>query len=235
VLLLGVALVIWVSLMVSVIDKLQHSTCGAGCGYTIDKPTLPNPLDKALLGLAKVFPLDYILFALAVVFLFLCAVSGMVSLGIRLAFVKLWSVRAHHTMPNALLMGCWILMFVALALNMEILTFSPQYATFGSQFYYAVDNTTSALVKTECTVDVSSLDPSSSAVTNYCVMSQVARFISLINIQLPFFGVILFFANLIFLATSALFLLWILVCGRRIDYAALKEDEVNDMFYGDDT
>ncbi len=121
-------------------------------------------------------------------------------------------------MPNAMLMGSWILMFVALALNMEILTFTPQYATFGSQFYMKPDNSSGevVLVRTDCTIDVAGIGE------NVCVMSQVARFIQLINIQLPFFGVILFFANLVFLAAYFFTLVYVGLCRRQLDHKALK-------------
>jgi LMBR1 domain-containing protein 1 len=82
----------------------MHSACGYSCGYSIDSPTLLNPLDKLLVILSKVFPIDYIGFAGAVVFMFLSAISGMVALGIRLCGMKLWSVRPGHTMPNAMIL-----------------------------------------------------------------------------------------------------------------------------------
>jgi hypothetical protein len=122
--------------------------------------------------------------------------------------------------------GSWLLMFVALCLNMEILSFSPQYATFGSQYYMQLQNTTNAAggwelvpVRADCTLSFLNDNansnggggggnltlpiPSAPALLpigsgpaqngtgagyNYCVMSQVATFIQIINIQLPFFG-----------------------------------------------
>jgi len=58
-----------------------------------------------------------------------------------------------------------------------VLTLSPQYATFGTQTYNPGANGTDL---EQCTMDVSDLD-------GQCTMSQVGRFIHLINIELPFF------------------------------------------------
>jgi hypothetical protein len=49
-----VSILIFISLLLSVIDKLMHSECAAACGYTIDKPQIVNPLDSTLNALAKV-------------------------------------------------------------------------------------------------------------------------------------------------------------------------------------
>ncbi len=54
VLLLLVGLLVFISLLLTVIDKLKNSECGTGCGYTIDKPHITNPLDQLLLNLGKV-------------------------------------------------------------------------------------------------------------------------------------------------------------------------------------
>jgi len=66
-----------------------------------------------------------------------------------------------------------------------------------------------------------------------CIMSQVSRFIHLIDLQLPFFGVVLFFANLAFLAFFVIWLVRELACPPNPDgdYQSLKEEE---QFFGED-
>lgn len=49
--------------------------------------------------------------------------------------VQLYDFRKAGTMPNGLLLGCWMVCFAVLVLNMQLLTFAPKYATFGDQFY----------------------------------------------------------------------------------------------------
>ncbi len=70
--------------------------------------------------------------------------------------------------------------------------------------------------------------------TNQCVVTQVATFIQLINVQLPFFGVILFFANLLFLVVFVLAIPCVFCCRKRAEYQQLEEDAVDDLFYGED-
>jgi len=238
-----VSLLIITSLSLSSIDKLIHSTCKTHCGWTVDSPSLPNPVDIILNALSEVFPIDYFLFALLVIYLMLCTVSALVSLGVRIIFFKLHDVRKAHTMPNALLLGCWFLMFIALSMNMEILTLSPQYTAFGSQFYYPISNgtffnsTTNETIiiqvtgpKTKCSVTVIDTVP------GMCVLSQVARFVHLINIQLPFFGVILFFGNLVFIGIFFLFLGREVICSspEEESYQTLKERAEQDAFFAED-
>jgi len=236
VLLFLISMLIAVSVALSSIDKLMHSECKNSCGWTIPKPTLLNPIDFLLSQLSKVFPLDYLIFGALCIYIFICTVSGLVSLGIRLLIFKLYDIRKNHTMPTALLMGSWMLMFVVLALNMEILTLSPQYATFGNQFYYAINNSTNTTgnieptkVKEWCIMDASNTD-------GQCVMTQVGHIINLINIQLPFFGVIFFFANLLFVLSFFIFVIRGVVNfhNQRESYQTLKDREETDIFYSED-
>lgn len=47
--------------------------------------------------------------------------------------IQLYEVKKKSTMPHGLVMGVWLLMFVVLLLNVELLTLAPQYTTFGNQ------------------------------------------------------------------------------------------------------
>jgi len=227
VLLMCVSLLIVLSLTMSSMDKLMNSTCKYSCAYSIPKPTLPNPIDLMLGEFSKAFPIDFIVFGGLTLYMFICALNGLVNLGVRLFVFKIYEIRANHSMPSALLMGCWMLMFVALALNMEVLTLSPQYATFGNQFFtnITMDGPNPVFTKEKCTIELSDT-------LGQCTMSQVSRFIHLIDLQLPFFGVVLFFANLLFIVAFLLFLTRELFCPHNpdTDYHALKDDQ----FFGED-
>jgi len=230
VLLMCLSILIVLSLAMSSVDKLMHSTCKYSCAYSIPKPTLPNPIDLMLGEFSKAFPIDFLVFGGLTCYMFVCALNGLVNLGVRLFVFRIYEIRAKHSMPSALLMGCWMLMFVALALNMEVLTLSPQYATFGNQFYANITMSGGPtpiiqVTKEKCTIELSDTN-------GQCIMSQVGRFIHLIDLQLPFFGVVLFFANLLFIAAYLLFLTRELFCPANpdSDYHALKDDQ----FFGED-
>jgi len=56
--LLLISLLLIVSLSITVVDKFEHSPCGAGCGYTLAKTHILNPIDEAFKGLSKAFPMS---------------------------------------------------------------------------------------------------------------------------------------------------------------------------------
>lgn len=231
-----------ISMLLSVIDKFLHSTCKLSCGYAIDKAYIFNPLDKTLNFLSQMFPLDFILFGGLVTYIFVCSIAGMVMLGIRLCGLKLYRFQKNKTMSHALLMGSWMLMFVCLVLNMQVLTLSPQYATFGAQFYYPIissqNNTNASTInsflqnrnsskifskkskilptpipmlsqRSYCTMHQRTLD-------NRCYMTWISQFINGFQIAQPFFGIPIFYANILFLLTHFLSLMhWIYQLNRE--------------------
>eukprot|EP00823_Brevimastigomonas_motovehiculus_P003905 TRINITY_DN2472_c1_g1_i1.p1 TRINITY_DN2472_c1_g1~~TRINITY_DN2472_c1_g1_i1.p1 ORF type:complete len:582 (+),score=128.69 TRINITY_DN2472_c1_g1_i1:67-1812(+) len=229
---LCISILIVVSLFMSSIDKLQHSDCKASCGYTLDHPTLGNPIDLMLKEFSKVFPIDFFVFGGLIVYIFFCILSGMISLGVRLLIFKLYNIRKHRTMPNGLIFGTWLIMMVVLALNMEMLTFSPQYATFGEQFYMKADNSTGTLTfsKESCTIDMVDSKPLG-VDDDVCIMTQVGKFIHLININLPFFGAIFFWANILFLAVFVFSLIYQAIFRAKQDYGSVQAGGEEDWFF----
>ena len=87
-LLLLLSLFFIICLIITQIDKAQHSYCGFKCGFLIDKPYVSNPIDYLLTKSSKVFPLDYIILGLLILFVFTCTISGIRSIGIKLPFFK---------------------------------------------------------------------------------------------------------------------------------------------------
>jgi LMBR1 domain-containing protein 1 len=55
--------------------------------------TLPNPMDLLLVACQSLFPLDYILYTLTVLFLLFCSMSGIRNMGIRFCWIKLYKIR----------------------------------------------------------------------------------------------------------------------------------------------
>lgn len=201
--LLLVSLLLVVSLTLTVIDKLMHSTCGASCGYSLLSTHIVNPIDAGLKGLAKAFPIDCLLFAALVIYIFFATISGVVGLGVRICVFKLYSIQKTRTMPNAYLMAAWLFQLMVLALNMETLTIAPTYAAFGNQFYL---NTTSG-ERVSCDEDLIGVVP------HTCIQTQIGKFINTMSVETPFFSVILFYGNLAFLAFFLLFLVHGVFCA----------------------
>lgn len=124
-----------VSLLLTSVDRAKNSPCGIKCGWTLNKATLPNPLDLLLVQAHRAFPLDLVLFTAILLFLVGGVISGMTRIGIRFAWILLYRVRAKRTAPQGVLLMALILNFLILTLNMQVLTLAPQYATFGHQSY----------------------------------------------------------------------------------------------------
>ena len=72
----------FVSLLLTSVDKAMHSL-GPSEGYVLVNGTLPNPMDILLVYAQDIFPLDYILYSLMIVFFVLCSMSGIKNIGIR--------------------------------------------------------------------------------------------------------------------------------------------------------
>jgi hypothetical protein len=77
---------------------------------------------------------------------------------------------------------------------MQIVTLIPTYSTFGHQFYLEDGH------EKQCTVE------QIGSVKHQCIISQIGRFIHTMSIESPFLSVILFYANLLFIAFYFLFL-----------------------------
>lgn len=216
------SLLLIISLTITVIDKFEHSSCGPSCGYELSSPKWVNPIDEALKGLNKVFPIDCLAFGGLVMYIFLACVSGIVGLGVRFFIFHLYSIQKGRTMPNGYLMMAWLLQLIVLALNMEVLTIAPTYASFGNQFYL---NTTSN-ERHSCDIDLIGIIP------NTCIQTSVGRFITTMGVETPFFTVILFYGNLAFVGFFLLFLIHGLTCAdnskkEEVD-AFRKLDELSD-------
>lgn len=78
-----VSFLILVSLFTTSIDRLLHSKCGLDCGYVLDDMNYTNYLDFLLLYSSKNFHLDYLLFAIINIYVFICSIYGFVRLGVK--------------------------------------------------------------------------------------------------------------------------------------------------------
>ena len=125
---------LFLSLLLTNVDKALHSG-GIYTGYALVNSTLPNPADMLLVFTQQVFPLDYILYSLMVLFLLSCSISGITNIGIRCLCLLVYRVRAWRTPPRGMLLAVLLLMFIILAQNVIMLSLVPDYTMFGNQHY----------------------------------------------------------------------------------------------------
>lgn len=125
---------LFLSLLLTNVDKALHSG-GIYTGYSLVNSTLPNPADMLLVFTQQVFPLDYILYSLMVLFLLSCSISGITNIGIRCLCLLVYRVRAWRTPPRGMLLAVLLLMFIILAQNVIMISLVPDYTMFGNQHY----------------------------------------------------------------------------------------------------
>ena len=81
ILLMVLALLVWISMILSFADKAKNSTCKHKCGYVLAHTQIFQPVNYILTLSAKVFPIDYILFLLLALYFFSSSVVGISAIG----------------------------------------------------------------------------------------------------------------------------------------------------------
>jgi len=188
--LLLVTLLIFISILLTLIDKITNS-CGVKCGFFAKYPEVKNPIDLLLWHLAPYFPMDYVVLGSLIAYIFFCTLSGIVKIGVRFLWVHLYSIKPRQTAPQGLLLTAILLMLALLVLNMEILTLAPQYASYGTQDYEAWNNVTNTTKTEPCSI---------TAPIENCTMTQIGILVGRIQLGTSFFGNIYFYAMWVFIA-----------------------------------
>ena len=203
-LLILVAILIWVSMLLTGIDKAKNSVCKSHCGYILGHIQIFNPLNWIFVQSAKVFPIDYVLFLLLVLLFFASSVVGIATVGIRFLWLKIFTIRKGHTSPQALLMATVMLLLIALAINYSMaMMVAPQYSHYGPQTFCdhplrhpgeqpnCTDHPNHIRACTEL-----SENP---AAKNVCTPSVISTFLDRVTVNFSFFGVVDFWAQFVFL------------------------------------
>jgi LMBR1 domain-containing protein 1 len=125
---------LFLSLLLTNLDKALHSG-GPFTGYSLQNSSLPNPVDMLLVLAQQVFPLDYLLYTLMILFLLSCSMSGIGNLGIRCFCLLLFKIRAWKTPPRGMLLLVMSLMFIIMAQSIVMFSIVPDYSMFGNQHY----------------------------------------------------------------------------------------------------
>ncbi|OAL56007.1 hypothetical protein IQ07DRAFT_583441 [Pyrenochaeta sp. DS3sAY3a] len=227
--LMVVALITFTSMLITGIDKAKNSICGAHCGYILGHINIFQPLNWVFVKSSKVFPIDYVLFMLLVLFFFSASVVGVATAGIRFLWVTIFRIRKGHTSPQALLMATVLLTLIVLAINYSVaMVVAPQYATWGPQTY--CDLTTNSLdEQPDCSEHKDLIKPCSELATNpvaqnVCTPSVLSTFINRVTINFPFFGVVLFWAQFAFLGVYFIVFVTTLFRTPTLDQEQIDRD-----------
>ncbi|XP_051772294.1 lysosomal cobalamin transport escort protein LMBD1 isoform X1 [Ctenopharyngodon idella] len=153
-----VALLFFVTLFISNLDKALHSA-GISTGFIIFGTNLTNPLNELLLALQPVFPLDYVLITTITMYFVFTSMAGIRNMGIWFFWIRLYKIRPQRTRPQALLFLCMILLLIVLHTSYMIYSLAPQYVMYGSQKY---------LLQTPVPTTNSSQGNHSAAITKIC-------------------------------------------------------------------
>jgi LMBR1 domain-containing protein 1 len=233
ILLVIITIIIFVSMLITGIDKAKNSICKRHCGYILANINIFQPINWILVESAKVFPVDYVIFLILVLLFFFASVVGLATIGIRVLWITIFRIRRGHTSPQALLVGTIMLTLITLALNYSIsMIVAPQYATFGPQTYCAHPPRHPG-EQPDCTNHTNHVLPCSeladnAAAKNVCTPSVVSTFLNRITVNFPFFGIVDFWAQFVFLAIFLLAFVLLLFRVPKGDEEDLEGDAIEE-------
>ncbi|PSN69709.1 hypothetical protein BS50DRAFT_519096 [Corynespora cassiicola Philippines] len=227
--LIVLSLLVFTSMLITGIDKAKNSICKSHCGYILGHINIFQPLNWIFVKSSKVFPIDYILFLLLVLFFFSASVVGIASVGIRFLWLTIFKIRKGHTSPQALLMATVLLNLIVLAINYSVaMVVAPQYATFGPQTFCDRPARHPG-EQPDCSNHHSAIKPCTELADNpvakdVCTPSVLSTFINRVTINFPFFGIVLFWAQFAFLGVYMLVFLLTLFRTPRLDQEQIDRD-----------
>ncbi|RYP86814.1 hypothetical protein DL769_000659 [Monosporascus sp. CRB-8-3] len=232
-LLIVLAILIWVSMLLTGIDKAANSICKHRCGYILGHINVFQPMNWIFVQAAKAFPIDYILMALLILLFFSSSISGLAAIGIRFLWLRVFQIRKGKTPPQALLMATVMLALITLAINYAVAQLvAPQYATYGTQTFCDLPPR-HADEQPDCTNRLEAVKPCSEWVnshhsTQVCTPTVMSTFLNRININWPVFGAIDFWAQFAFLAVFLIVFLTSLFRTPKLNLSELDEQAEAD-------
>lgn len=205
---------IWLSILITGIDKLKNSSCGAKCGYVLAHSNIFQPIDRVLVLLSPYFPADYVFFFVLVLFLFLSLVFGAAAMN------------RTPIQPQVLLLVTGMMAMVVLAINYTaVAMIAPHYASFGSQTYCDRAPTLPGLPP-DCSAHPEAVMACSETSKNgyvrvACTPSVSSSIINQTTIRFPVLGVLIFWSHFVVLAVYVVVVVFKFVerscCRRRAE------------------
>ncbi|KAL1835758.1 hypothetical protein VTJ49DRAFT_6104 [Mycothermus thermophilus] len=222
--LLLLALVIWVSMLITAIDKAANSLCKQRCGYILGHLNVFQPANWLLVTSARVFPLDYVLTALLVLFFFSSSITGLAAVGVRFLWVRLFQLRKGRTAPQGLLIAAVLLALMLLAVDYAVaMLVAPQYATYGTQTF-CLDSSPAGCRDHRDMIRPCSEALREPAAKDVCTPTVASTFLNRVALAWPVFGGAAFWAQFAFLAVFLVVFVTSLFRAPRLDLAAIDEE-----------
>ncbi|EFX04485.1 lmbr1 domain containing protein [Grosmannia clavigera kw1407] len=232
-LLMLLSLVVAVSMLITGIDKAANSICKQRCGYILGHINVFQPINWIFMQTARVFPVDYALLALLILFLFSSSVSGLAAVGIRFLWVSIFQFRKGRTAPQAILMATVMLALIILALNYSVaMLVAPQYASYGTQTF-CLNPPAHPGEQPDCRDHPNWIKPCSEAYTeaaakDVCTPTVMSTFINRVTLNWPVFGAVDFWAQFAFLAVFLIVFTTSLFRTPKLDVSRMDEDAEAD-------
>ncbi|KYK58159.1 hypothetical protein DCS_05172 [Drechmeria coniospora] len=232
-LLLLLAGLLWASMLMTGIDKALNSVCKQRCGYILGHVHLFQPMNWIFVQTARVFPVDYLLMALLVLFLFSSSISGIATVGIRFLWIRLFQIRRGRTAPQALLIATVMMALVILAVNYAVaMLVAPQYSIYGTQTF-CTNRPAQVGEQPVCEPGSDMIRPCSEVLDyeharEVCTPSVMSTFLNRIAITWPFFGIVDFWAQFAFLAVFLVVLVAAIVRAPKASVGDMDEDAEAD-------
>lgn len=192
-----------------------------------------QPMNYIFVQASRVFPIDYALMALLVLFFFSSSVAGIGAIGIRFLWIRLFEIRKGHTSPQAMLMATVMLTLIMLAINYSIaMLVAPQYAIYGAQTFCS-NPTRFPDDQPDCSRHPELIKPCSElsedlGSAKVCTPSVVSTFLNRVTVNFPFFGALAFWAQFAFLAVFLVVFTTSLFRTPKLNLAEIDEDAEAD-------
>ncbi|EGO51642.1 hypothetical protein NEUTE1DRAFT_104676 [Neurospora tetrasperma FGSC 2508] len=233
ILLLCLSVILWISMLITAIDKAANSVCKSHCGYILGHINVFQPVNWVFVKAAKAFPIDYILMAFLILFLFSSSITGIASVGIRFLWVRIFQLKKGRTAPQALLIATVMQALIILAINYAVVNLlAPQYAMYGTQtFCQALSLDPGA--PPDCRNHRDMIRPCSESLTDplakdVCTPTVMSTFLNRIVLNWPVFGAIDFWAQFAFLTVFLLVFVTSLIRTPRLNLTEIDEEAQAD-------
>lgn len=226
--LLVLSILIWVSMFITGIDKAVNSVCKQRCGYILGQVHVFQPMNWIFLQAARVFPIDYVMMALLILFLFSSSISGIATVGIRFLWIRVFQIRRGRTAPQAMLIATVMLVLITLAINYAVAMFvAPQYSFYGTQTF-CTNEPEIVGGQPNCKHHSEMIRPCSDALKykhakDVCTPSMMSTLLNRITITWPLFGIIDFWAQYVFMGIFLIVFVTALFRTPRLNVSDIDE------------
>ncbi|KAI0178788.1 hypothetical protein GGR52DRAFT_533463 [Hypoxylon sp. FL1284] len=230
ILLILLAVLVWVSMLITGIDKAANSVCKQHCGYILAHINVFQPINWIFVQSARAFPVDYVLMALLILLFFSASISGVAAIGIRFLWLRIFQIRRGRTAPQALLVATVMLALMVLGINYAAaMMVAPQYASYGTQTFcdlppHFADSQPDCSSTPEAVKPCSEWANSSARSLQACTPTVMSTFLNRVGLNWPVFGAVNFWAQFAFLAVFLIVFLTSLFRAPRLSLSDLDEE-----------